>query len=139
MLKIITFKAEHLECMDIRDHEKGFSLDALSALENGLSYTIIDDGRIIFCGGFKMVADRVAELWLLPSIYMNEHPMKIAKNVVKWVKEIRELYNLKRIQTISLDDELHKRWLGFLGFKEEEKRTGFMFDKDYIMWGREWA
>jgi hypothetical protein len=57
IVKIIPFKKEHAECMDIREHEKFLiSEDLLENLEKGIAFTGIIDGRIISCGGINLFA-----------------------------------------------------------------------------------
>lgn len=139
MCKIIPFKVDHIDCMDVRDHEKRFNVEGLKALEGKVSFTGIIDGRIISCGGLVMYSETGAELWQIPSIYVKQYAGQYARHIKKWLAEISADLGLKRMETISLDDPLHNRWMTFLGFEKEGVKKQFLNGADYAVWGKLWV
>ena len=139
IVKIIPFKKEHAECMDIREHERFLiSEDLLSNLEKGIAFTGIIDGRIISCWGINLGYFGNADIWQMPSIYVKDHTIVYGKYVRRWINDIRKQYALHRLETTCLDDELHNRWMKFLGFEQEGKKRKWINGQDYIMWARLW-
>lgn len=139
-MKLIKFKKEHLECMDIRDHEKHF-LEIQGIVEylvNSIAVTAILDGRVVCCGGVSPFAMGNAEIWLLPSIYLPEYKKTLCRAIKTWLLEIRDTLSLRRMQTDCLDDDLHNSWMEFLGFDREGTRKKYFNEKDYGVWGKVW-
>jgi hypothetical protein len=138
MCKIINFKVEHLDCMDMRSHEEQFNKDNFKPLEGELSFTGIIDGRIISCGGLKMYSQTGAEIWQIPSVYVGQYVLVYARYIKRWLNDSVQALGLNRVETVSIDDDLHNRWMLFLGFKKEGVKRKFLFNKDYAVWGRVW-
>lgn len=140
MTRLIPFKKEHLEIMDVRDHEKAFLTiqGLIEYMERSVAVTGIIDGRIIGCGGVSPFAMGNAEIWLVPSVYVTEHTVEFSKAVRKWLFQIREDLALNRMQTDCLDDDLHNGWMTFLGFDREGTRKRYFNGKDYGIWGKTW-
>ncbi len=134
--RIIPYKKEHIECMDVRDHESHLiSPDTLAGLENGLAITGIVDGRIISCGGILPYHHGNAEIWQIPSIYVEIVSLQYARFVRKWLEEKQAEFCLHRMETLCLDDDLHNRWMRFLGFEREGVKRKWVNDMNYVMWG----
>jgi hypothetical protein len=137
MIKIVPFKKEHIDCMEVREHEK-YLIDSeiLEMFESGMAYTGIYDGRIISCGGLLLKPYGNADIWQIPSIYIKDVRLSYCKIITKWIKEQAHDLALNRMETISLDDGLHNRWMRFLGFEKEGVKRRLINGKDYAMWGR---
>ncbi len=137
-VKLIPFKKEHVEVMDVRDHEKNVLGDGrlLPVLEKSIAVTGITDGRIIACGGVTPFGTGNADIWLIPSIWIPQYAPIFVKHLRKWLFKIREDLALVRMQSACLDDELHGNWMQFLSFEREGTMKKYFNDTDYALWGR---
>ena len=141
--KIIPFKVEHIEIMDIREYELNttFQLANIQAglkifEQNKMAGTIIYAGRVIAIMGLQELWPGVCELWVIPSKYLPEYALPFARTIRKAIAS-GILNNYHRVQIQAKDDELHNRWLKFLRFeKEGTLRTYDKFQNDYIVWAR---
>lgn len=141
LTKIIPFKAEHLECMDMRDHEKALvsGNNVMKSVEQGsIAVTGIIDGRIICCGGIVPLNSGSSEIWLIPSIYVSNVTITFCKELRKWLFGVRENLGLNRMQTACINDALHDRWMEFLGFEKEGIMKKYSNGMDFAMWGKIW-
>ena len=138
MYKIIPFKIDHIDCMDIREHEMKFNKEMLAHLEGKMSITGVIDGRVISCGGITPYSDTAAILWQLPSIYVEQYAVPYARFIRKWLDETADNLGIKRMETACIDDRLHNRWMQFLGFEKEGVKKQYLFGLDYSMWGKLW-
>lgn len=141
MSKIIPFKAEHLEVMDMREHEQSLCSDMnkMAMLASGsVARTGIVDGRILCCGGVTPFLTGNASIWLIPSVYLQEKSLEFSRELRKWLFQVREDLALCRMETECIDDDLHNRWMTFLGFDCEGVKRKFYMGKDYKVWGRLW-
>lgn len=142
--EIIPFNAEHLEVAKIRNHELSGILsvpqmkDRLKYLTDcGEAMTLMYDGRIITFSGFYIIWPGVAEVWNIPTIYLPQHARMFARKIKGYLTAIAETFNLHRMQTAAPDNELHERWLTWIGFTKEGTMPQYTFKKEtYCMWGR---
>lgn len=142
-VKIIPFKTQHVECMDVRDYETSTVFN-LSNLETGLKVfeerrsagTMVYDGRILGIVGYFELWPGVCELFVLPSKYLNEYPIPFARCIRRTInQEIFKSYH--RIQIMALDDELHNNWLKFLKFEKEGHLKKYdSLGNNFNMWAR---
>lgn len=125
MTKVIPFKVEHIECMEVRDYE---SVTTLTLQNSKIAFkvfedrktcgTILHDGRILGIMGYFELWPGVCELFVLPSKYLSEYPIQFARCIKRMLNSgIFDSYH--RIQIQALDDDLHNRWLAFLRFNLE--------------------
>ena len=139
LTKIIPFKQSHLECMDMREHEQKLIKDKdLTMLESAIAFTGMVDGRIICCGGVVPLNNGSAEIWLIPSVYVSHVTMTFARELRKTLFSVREDLGVTRLQTACINDDLHDRWMTFLGFQKEGVMRKYHNGEDYSMWGRVW-
>lgn len=139
MYKIVPFKKEHLDCMEVRSHEDYIlKTGVINSLEDGVAFTGIIDGRIIACGGVVPYKHGVGELWQIPSIYVADHALVYARYIKEWVEEMKEVFGLHRMETLCQTDELHSKWMKFIGFESEGVKKKFFDGQDYEMWGKTW-
>lgn len=126
--------------MDIRDHERsllvGNSLQNVQ--DNSIAITGMHNGRIICCGGVIPMNNGNAEIWLLPSIWVSSVRFTFVKELRKWLFGVRQDLALNRMQTTCLSDDLHNRWMSFLGFEKEGVMRKYHNGVDYSIWGRVW-
>lgn len=141
MIATVPFKKEHLEIMAIRNHEDRLLQNAntLACLEGSISFTAVRDGRIVCCYGIVPYLRDLADIWLLPSVYAEEHAVEMARESKRFLSEMQKDLGIRRMETICLDDDLHNRWMTFLGFEKEGTKRQYIGSMDYNMWGRVWA
>lgn len=141
--KIIPFKVEHIEVMDIREYElnTAFALEsvqsALKIFEQGKTAgTIVYNGRVIAIIGLQRLWPGVCELWVIPSRHIKENAVPFARTLRKALcSGILNSYH--RVQIHALDDDLHNRFMRFLGFeKEGTLRKYDSLGKDMNIWAR---
>jgi hypothetical protein len=137
MIRLVPFKKEHIDCMDVREHEKYLiDKELLAIFETGLAFTGVKEGKIISCGGLLVKAFGNADVWQIPSIYVSDVKLSYCKVIKNWLNEQAKELSLSRMETISLDDGLHDRWMSFVGFEKEGVKRRYINGKDYAMWGR---
>ncbi len=136
MIKIIPFKVEHLDCMEMREHEQGLiGSEDMKAFE-GLSFTGLIDGRIISCGGVVIEKWGNAYVWQVPSVYVKDVKVSYCKYIRKWLDDIAQEYALNRFETTCVNDGLHNRWMKFLGFEVEGIKKKYINGQDYVMFAK---
>ncbi len=142
-VKIIPFKVEHVECMEIRDYESSTVLK-LGDFQHGLKVfeqrntagTMIYDGRILGIIGYFEIWGGVCELFVLPSKYVNNYPIPFAR-CIKRALNLPVFENFHRIQIMAQDNKLHNDWLKFLGFEQEGHFKKYdALQNDFNMWAR---
>lgn len=139
MYRIIPYKKEHIECMDVRAHESYLLNDqTLAGLDNGYAFTGIHSGKVIACFGVIPYHNDNAEIWQIPSVYVQDYVMDYCKYTRKFLKDIANELQLRRMETLCLDDELHTRWMRFLGFQSEGVKRKWIGNDDYRLWGKLW-
>ena len=141
IVKIVPYKKEHVELMNLRDHEHVLLHDPnmLGILEGSIAVTAVADGVIVCCYGINPYLDGVADIWLLPSIYVEEkHGMAVARGAREFLANMKEDLGLRRMETTCLADDLHDRWMTFLGFEKEGTKKQYYGGKDYHVWGKLW-
>lgn len=137
---LIPFKKEHLEVMEMRSHEQdimGLSPHIGSILEQStVSRTGVINGRVVACGGVSKNIYGSGEVWLIPSIFLPEHGVTFLRLVKDWLDDVATAYELKRLQTACIDDELHNKYMEYLGFVKEGKMKQYALGQDYCLWAR---
>lgn len=139
----VVFHVKHLEvaALDLREFSGiGYSPDVLEKIEGmasiGVAMTLMYDGRIVGFTGYFQLWPGVAEVWLIPTKYVKDRPLLLVRTLKRYIEGIVENLKLHRIQTTSIDDQRHNRFLEVLGFESEGVA------KDYIRRGsdhRYWA
>lgn len=99
--------------------------------------TYIEDDKIIFCCGIRIIREGVGHCWVIPSKYVDDY----ARSFYKEIKNLLETYSLTmslhRVQTTI--DEPFVKWIESLGFKREsilkkitsDKKDEYMYVKFY--------
>lgn len=141
--KILPFKVEHIEVMDIREYEFK-TVFQLKNVQAGLKVfeqsktagTIVCDGRIIAIMGLQELWRGVCELWVIPSKYVREYTLPFARTLRK-AMDSGILNNYHRVQIRACDDDLHNRFLKFLRFEKEGTLKKYdTLGNDMNMWAR---
>ncbi len=143
-IKIIEFHPEHINLMDIREHETENVLsiknsrERIAAItENGVCGTILYDGKILGAMGVFDMWERVCEVWVLPSKNIPQHGLIFARIIKKYLNNIIDLNHYDRIQVSALNDKLHNRFFKWLGFDLETPNGMKYFSYtgcNYNMW-----
>jgi hypothetical protein len=140
-VKIIPFKKEHLECMDIRPHEQALvqDIEAMAQLEkNSVACTGLYKGVLICSGGVTPFGNGNADIWLIPSVHVANVTFVFARHLRRWVFGVRKDLALSRMQSACIDDDLHNNWMSFLGFEKEGVMKKYHGGVTYNMWGQIW-
>ena len=142
-MKVIPFHREHLKLIEAREYERdhlipfltdGF-LDRIEQLP--FSYTVFEDGRVITCIGCLPLWPGVLEAWQIPSVYVAEYLRPYCRTIRGLLDGAAERTEVWRIQTFSPADELHDRWMAFIGFEVEGTLKEYSrLKKDYRIWAR---
>jgi len=142
-MKVVPFHREHLNLIDARKQEAEglmpYLNDAFLQVAEGLphNYSMVEDGKIITCMGLLPMWDGVYEVWQIPSIYVEDYIKSYCKNVLGLLDSAAEKLDIWRMQTKSPADDLHDRWMKFIGFECEGTLKKYSrFGKDYRMWRR---
>lgn len=136
-MMLLEFKTEHLECMDIREIERNsiFSDPNISGrlsvlASEGFAYTLLEDGRIIACGGICPIMPGVATAWIIPSEWVPQYSKTFVKVVKAQIDKMMEDMNLHRVETTCVDDELHSKWMEHIGFECEGVKKWYDSNKN---------
>ena len=139
---LLPFEKGHLQFMTLRDREQMAlnmappdffsSIAALTITEFG------EDGffRVLGVIGMRGLWAGVAEVFLIPCNNLTK------RNTIAFVRQVRnaiiiakEEYSIRRFQTVAVDDELHNRWLSYIGFVEEGLMKEYSVNsEDYKLW-----
>lgn len=138
------FKFEHIDLLELREHEREtlFELpggpEMLEGLaEHSTAVTLFVDGKAVCVYGYYEMWPGVCEVFLLPSVYVPLYSQLVLRRVKQGLKNLEGLNYFHRIQITSLDDELHCRFIKWLGFEEEGVMRAYTNKKEnYKMWSR---
>lgn len=125
-VETVAFEAKHLFEMDLRPSEQ-VRLEADPATlhktaclaQYGLGATLIIDDIIVGCFGFFEMWPRVYMVWAFPSAHVERYAMVYLRTVRRYIRAIEETHQPQRLQTTTVDDDQHNRWMRFLGFTNE--------------------
>src|SRR5665213_1701191 len=139
MIKRVLFNYSHLDLLELQpEYESLLDYDGVRFVlkilpqPNADALTLMYDGRIIACFGYIQVLPGVAEVWLLPSIYMGTCFIPLVKEVDGYLKSTAEIFKWHRIQTVTQDIEQHRKWMQVLGFVEEGVMKKYLKGNDYV-------
>lgn len=126
MSRIELFKPEHLFEMDLRPFEVSRlqadprAMDQIYALARmSTGGTLFVNNRIVASFGYYELWPGCFEVWAFPSIHVNNHTMLYLRTVKRYILALMDTYAPRRIQSTSYADEMHNRWMQFLGFTNE--------------------
>tara|TARA_R110000824_G_scaffold208881_2_gene394694 strand:+ start:454 stop:894 length:441 start_codon:yes stop_codon:yes gene_type:complete len=86
----------------------------------GQSFSAIDNGHLIACGGIKQLWPGVAEVWFLSTDKVHHQVRPIVKIVFKYLKILIEEQELVRIQSaVRADWPEAQRFAQFIGLENE--------------------
>lgn len=129
--------------LEAREHEKKYVIPYLSNMFLETMevlphcYTMVNDGRIVTCMGIIPLWEGVWEVWQIPSVYIAKYMLSYCKAMKYQMDSAGGRINVRRIQSVCPADELHDRWMRFIGFDCEGTFKEYSrFGKDCRMWAR---
>lgn len=139
--KVITpFAVEHLDFIEIREHEKAFiegNREKYAALAQiGMGGTMLYDGRVLGALGFYENWPGNCEVWVIPSIYVSQYARVFLRTVKDKLDTIAMTHSISRFQSPAIADVFHDRWMRYLGFTLEGSMPNYVKGITYNMWGR---
>jgi len=120
---LIPFEVTHLDGFIPRNEECDmFKLEDITerieAMANeGEAFTFIKEGRVIAFGGIYEKWKGNAEVWMIPCPDFKQYQLEACKHLKGLFKRWFSMFN--RVQTISLNDTLHHRFMTFLELERE--------------------
>lgn len=112
LIEIVDFEVEHLHNMDMRRYESQFKEEYEVLKEMSLECsTAIVDGNIVCCWGIF----EDGYFWQIPSMHVKDMCFVYSRRALKIIKDMVKSH--KSVYTICRFDELHDRWMKFIGFE----------------------
>lgn len=129
LIEIVDFELEHLDQIDMRDHEASLDYD-LSCLKelSTESKTAFVDGKIMSCWG---IFDNHG-LWQIPSKDVASAGILYARRAAKVIKDL--IKDKEGVHSLCLDDDYHARWMIFNGFVRNPETVCEMEGHRYVMY-----
>ncbi len=122
------FKAEHLGTLkprfwDLLDYQSSNIQTVGQALEaGGPAWSLVDDSKVISCGGLILLHKGVAEAWFIGGDAIDKYPILIYKLVKRAIRSSAAAFGIIRIQAhINEEHEIGLMWATRLGFEIEAK------------------
>lgn len=139
---LLPFEKGHLQLMTVRDRERRTlemtSPEFFSSIVAGTVVEYGDDGfiRVLGVVGMRGMWPGVADVFLIPCTNLSKrNTIAFVRQVRNAMKIARDEYGIRRFQTVAVNDELHNRWLSFMGFEEEGLMKEYSINcEDYKLW-----
>jgi RimJ/RimL family protein N-acetyltransferase len=135
-VEIVPFEAEHALSLDVREHEKPMQSEeafvewAKANSAYGPAFSGKLDGKIIGCGGVRILWSGVGEAWALFSKDITGCPKEAYYYIHKFLHKIIRDWRLHRVQAhVRTDVPVAVRYLENLGFEKEGLMSKFDTDK----------
>ncbi len=148
-MKIVEYNVDYLFDLHINFDKYPICKNNITLLhamfEAGITKVILDDiGKALAIICVYMYHEGVAGVFIVPGI--EAHTIK-KRQFISGVLSLREeLENIvrenkiRRIESLTMDDKKHNRWMEYLGFLAEgTKRSYGVNGEDFIMWSRLWV
>lgn len=122
--RLIPFKPEHLELMELRDQERA-QLDS-GGLEgvfeyrvsDGVSWTLIIDGCVVACFGITEMGG-TADIWMMSSNYVKDYGRRVCVITRSILSNYIEDASPRRLQTTCMNNEVDIRFMEWMGLEIE--------------------
>ena len=123
MFKVISFKPEHIDCAELT----GFDVDIFLQKESKkvlqrddhIAMTFLSHGRITAFSGM-LINEHTGYVWLIPTIYLKQYKFETIKAIKQYIREFKQMFDLKCLITEGHEDETVKRWLQYMGFRPKK-------------------
>lgn len=143
--RLITFHPGHLDLLEWRPFDKDYTTQLPTFMqqveaycEQGFSMTMVEDGRVLACGGILPLYPGIAYAWLFGSTYLPSRAKTFTRTLQGWMDTTSDTLNLHRLQTVChVDDVQGKKWVEMLGFIAEGTLRGYDVNQgDYVMYAK---
>lgn len=148
-MKPVKYKTEHLLNMHINFDKypicNGDIVLLDTMINNGISKTIIaETGEPIAIISVMIIHTGVATIYIIPSHSAHaENKFSFVKGVISLREELGNVVRenkLRRIETLTIKDKAHDRWMEYLGFLPEGTKEQYGLNgEDFTMWRRLWV
>ena len=141
MIKCAVFKLAHLDLIEVSPEDaKSIDLNIgilQQANRTGGVVTVQYKGRVLYIAGHYELHEGVHEVFLIPSLYLKDHPVIAHRSVKRWIAEIiRTEKQVHRLQTLSLATPERDAWMRSLGFVYEGTHRYYTKEgDDWSSWG----
>lgn len=145
----IAYKTEHLFGMHINFDKypmcRGNIVFLDTMIKSGISETILShDGIPIAIISVMIIHPTLATIYIIPSTDAHSYEkFAFIRGVLKLRDRLNDVvrkYGLKRVETLTLADDKHTRWMEYLGFLPEGTKECYGLNgEDFIMWRKLWV
>jgi hypothetical protein len=136
--ELVTFKAEHVDYMDLRDGQCiGDYKDNIKLYETtGLAYSLIIDNVFVCCAGVVNCLPKVGECWLIASKDFEKYYITITRAIKRFFYMVDPFY--QRLQmNVRTDFKAASKYAEYLGFEREGTMRKLDLDgNDFYLYGR---
>ena len=108
------------------------------AIRPDLSFSGIENGYLIACGGIMPIWEGVAECWFFGGELLRSRKLSVVKTLVSTLAEMVREQNIRRLQAVvHCEWDEAQRFVEFLKFKQEGLLEGYGPDgSDHYMYSR---
>lgn len=123
-VKIVPFEQKHFDEINLRQSDfANFDKDKIKEIVKELSqdnaFTLLIKDRVILFGGIYSLHKKAGEAWLVCAEEIKYYPRTSARTVKRHILNMMETLDLSRLQTKNNVNELHNRWVEWVGFQKE--------------------
>jgi hypothetical protein len=143
MTRRILFKYDHLDLLNLQeDYRPLLDLEGIRfvlkqlPLPNADGLTLMVDDQIMCCFGYLQLFSGVSEVWLFPSVNMGDYGVTVVREVKGYLEATAEVRGWHRVQTLTRNIRMHRKWMEVLGFVEEGTLKQYYQKEDYILSAR---
>jgi len=132
--QLLPYRKSHLIAMELGPYEEQHYMrnfdDYISYVDNSLfeefTYTLMARGKPICIFGLRPYWQGVGEVWLLPSKYIDQHPIAVVKECRGFLEEMIYEYGIVRLQiAVCVANVTAYKFAKALYFKEESLMAKF--------------
>lgn len=139
-LKRVEGSSGYLRLMHLRPLEIEEFNGCREAIEDMISLSksvaLLHGDMPVSLQGFYEFMPGILQVWAIPSTNIHIH----LKEYIRVYRDLMQIYfeedsKIRRVQTWSVDDDLHNRWMEHVGFECEGTMKNFSHTgRDYKMW-----
>lgn len=144
-MKVVPLVPEHLDLIEFRQSEVDrFQADpvgwnkVLSLARYGKGGAIVHDHKIIALIGYYEMWPGNVHIWAYPSAHVKDYAMMYLRTCKRYLNSIIQSHQPRRMESTALADDLHTRWMEFLGFRNETPNGMLNYSvlgETFNMWG----
>jgi len=148
VVNVIDYELDHLFDMSINFDKYPICQNNITILaqifQNGISRTILDDKeKPIAIISVMIIHEGVACVHIVPSVKAHKSKRKsFISAVLRLRSELEDIareYKLRRIETLTVDDDKHNNWMEHMGFIcDGTKQMYGINGENFNMWSRLW-